>query len=90
MGEWSGARIALLEVLDQISARIGSLEEMEPAVPENMTNEKKNLEELYVAVEARIKNLEKGTFIKEEEDVEADDETAKRRKTCNCTCTCTP
>merc|ERR1712105_519199 len=65
MDKWSEAESALNKALDQIDARIHTIDTMEPS--EHMTHEK---EELMVAVVARIedqKDMQKGTYVEEEE-----------------------
>lgn len=69
MDMWSEAETALNKALDQIDARIHAIELMEPS--EHMTHEKEDLEELIIAVVARIedqKDMQKGTYIEEEVD----------------------
>ena len=68
MDKWSEAEAALNKALDQIDARIHTIEMMEPS--EHMTHEKDELLELMVAVVARIedqKDMQKGTYVEEEE-----------------------
>merc|ERR1719209_2716157 len=67
MNKWSEAEAALNKALDQIDARIHTIEMMEPS--EHMTHEKEDLEELMIAVVARIedqKDMQKGTYVEEE------------------------
>merc|ERR1712055_769671 len=67
MDKWSEAEAALNKALDQIDARIHTIEMMEPS--EHMTHEKEDLEELMIAVVARIedqKDMQKGTYVEEE------------------------
>jgi len=67
MNKWSEAETALNKALDQIDARIHTIEMMEPS--EHMTHEKDDLEELMIAVVARIedqKDMQKGTYVEEE------------------------
>ena len=67
MDKWSEAETALNKALDQIDARIHTIEMMEPS--EHMTHEKEDLEELMIAVVARIedqKDMQKGTYVEEE------------------------
>merc|ERR1711970_720399 len=69
MNMWSEAETALNKALDQIDARIHTIEMMEPS--EHMTHEKDDLEELMIAVVARIedqKDMQKGTYVEEEVD----------------------
>ena len=66
MNKWSEAETALNKALDQIDARIHTIEMMEPS--EHMTHEKDDLEELMIAVVARIedqKDMQKGTYVEE-------------------------
>ena len=68
MDKWSEAESALNKALDQIDARIHTIETMEPS--EHMTHEKEELMELMIAVVARIedqKDMQKGTYVEEEE-----------------------
>ena len=68
MDKWIEAEAALNKALDQIDARIHAIETMEPS--EHMTREKEDLLELMVAVVARIedqKDMQKGTYVEEEE-----------------------
>merc|ERR1711875_198589 len=68
MDKWSEAEAALNKALDQIDARIHTIETMEPS--EHMTHEKEELMELMIAVVARIedqKDMLKGTYVEEEE-----------------------
>merc|ERR1712055_789914 len=68
MDKWIEAEAALNKALDQIDARIHAIETMEPS--EHMTHEKEDLEELMIAVVARIedqKDMQKGTYVEEEE-----------------------
>jgi len=68
MDKWSEAESALNKALDQIDARIHTIETMEPS--EHMTREKEDLMELMIAVVARIedqKDMQKGTYVEEEE-----------------------
>ena len=67
MDKWSEAESALNKALDQIDARIHTIETMEPS--EHMTHEKEELMELMIAVVARIedqKDMQKGTYVEEE------------------------
>merc|ERR1712121_91050 len=67
MDMWSEAETALSKALDQIDARIHTIETMEPS--EHMTREKEDLMELMIAVVARIedqKDMQKGTYVEEE------------------------
>ena len=66
MDKWSEAETALNKALDQIDARIHTIELMEPS--EHMTHEKEDLEELMIAVVARIedqKDMQKGIYVEE-------------------------
>ena len=66
MNKWSEAETALNKALDQIDARIHTIEMMEPS--EHMTHEKEDLEELMIAVVARIedqKDMQKGIYVEE-------------------------
>merc|ERR1711875_43069 len=67
MDKWSEAESALNKALDQIDARIHTIETMEPS--EHMTHEKEELMELMIAVVARIEDqdMQKGTYEEEEE-----------------------
>ena len=72
MDKWSEAEAALNKALDQIDARIHTIEMMEPS--EHMTHEKDELLELMVAVVARIedqKDMQKGTYVEEEEEIDS-------------------
>merc|ERR1712055_888279 len=72
MDKWIEAEAALNKALDQIDARIHTIETMEPS--EHMTREKEDLMELMIAVVARIedqKDMQKGTYVGEEEEVKS-------------------
>merc|ERR1712112_110140 len=72
MDKWLEAEAALNKALDQIDARIHTIETMEPS--EHMTREKEDLMELMIAVVARIedqKDMQKGTYVEEEEEVKS-------------------
>merc|ERR1719234_737806 len=61
---WTGAEAALNHALDVIDIRINTIDMMEPS--EHMTQEKEDLEELMIAVVARIedqKDMQKGTYV---------------------------